>query len=168
MLHLVIVTLIIVLTGPMLFDAQSPVNWFGFAGVFAGMAFACAGLSVLIGVISPNSRVTVLWSQLIFIPSMLLGGLMLPYSLLPEAAGKVSQLLPATHAMNAFKGMAMGQTADFSAAGSLILLFLSGAIAFGLANFMFSWDSRSTGRRGHPALALLALLPFAIGLLLLG
>ena len=167
MLHLVIVTLIIVLTAPILFDARSPSNWLGFAGVFAAMSFACAGLGVRIGVVSPNSRVTVLWSQLIFIPSMLLGGLMLPYSLLPDVAGRISQLLPATHAMNAFKGMAMGQTADFSAAGSLILLFLSGVLAFGLANYMFSWDSHNTSRRGHPALALLAILPFAVGMFLL-
>jgi ABC-2 type transport system permease protein len=131
------------------------------------MAFACAGLGVLIGVISPSSQMTVLWSQLIFIPSMLLGGMMIPYSMLPEAAGKVAQLLPATHAMNAFRGLAMDLTADFDPLGSLIILLASGVLAFGLAIYLFNWDRRNTTQRGHPLLALLALLPYAVGILLL-
>ena len=68
----------------------------------------------------------------------------------------VAQLLPATHAMNAFNGLAMGATADFNPWASVIMLSLSGLIAFGLALYLFSWDSKNSKRRGHPALALLA------------
>ena len=110
---------------------------------------------------------TVLWSQLIFIPSMLLGGLMIPYNMLPDAVAKISQLLPATQAMNAFNGLAMGKVADFAPWGSIILLLLSGVLAFVLALYLFSWDSRNTARRGHPLLGLLALLPYAAGIFLL-
>lgn len=165
MLHLVIVTVIITAVGPLLFDAPSPVNWLNYALVFAALAFAMAGISVLIGVVSPSSRVTILYSQLLFIPSILLSGMMFPYDMLPDAAGKVAQLLPATQAMNAFNGLAMGGVADFQPWGSVIALFASGALAFGLAVYLFSWDSRNTARRGHPVLALLALLPYLIGLL---
>ena len=69
MLHLVIVAVIITATAPLLFDAPSPVNWLNYALIFGALAFAMAGISVLIGVVSPNSRVTVLYSQLVFIPS---------------------------------------------------------------------------------------------------
>ncbi len=165
-LHLVIVAGIITVTAPMLFEAPQPVNWLNFVLIFLAMAFACAGLSVLIGVVSPSSRMTVLWSQLVFVPSMLLGGLMLPYSMLPDIAGKFAQLLPATQAMNAFNGLAMGKEAAFSPWGSLIMLFASGVLAFGLAVYLFSWDSRNTARRGHTLLALLVLLPYVIGIFL--
>jgi len=167
MLHLVIVTVIITVTAPLLFDAPLPANWLHFALIFVAMAVACAGLSVLIGVVSPSSRMTVLWSQLVFVPSMLLGGLMLPYSMLPEIAGRLAQLLPATQAMNAFNGLAMGKAASFPPWGSVIMLSISGVLAFGLAVYLFSWDSRNTTRRGHPLLALLALLPYIAGILLL-
>jgi ABC-2 type transport system permease protein len=166
-LHLAIVTALITATAPLLFDAPLPINWPNFVLIFIAMAFSCAGLSVLIGVVSPNSRMTVLWSQLIFVPSMLLGGLMLPYSMLPAIAGKIAQLLPATQAMNAFNGLAMGKAADFSPWGSVVLLLISGLLAFGLAVYLFSWDSRNTTRRGNPILAILYFLPFAAGIFLL-
>jgi ABC-2 type transport system permease protein len=167
MLHLVIVSATITASAPLLFDAPLPVNWPNYVLVFVAMALACAGLGVLIGVISSSTRMTVLWSQLIFIPSMLLGGLMLPYSMLPDAVAKVSQLLPATQAMNAFNGLAMGREADFAPWGSVILLLLSGVLAFVLAIYLFSWDSRNATRRGHPLLAVLALVPYAAGIFVL-
>jgi len=164
MLHLAIVAAIITVTAPLLFDAPAPVNWLNYGLIFGALSFAMAGISVLIGVISPNSRVTVLYSQVFFIPSILLGGMMFPYNMLPDAAGKIAQLLPATQAMNAFNGLAMGGVADFSPWGSVIALVASGVLAFGLAVYLFSWDSRNTARRGHPLLALLFLLPFVIGI----
>lgn len=165
MLHLAIVAAIITLTGPLLFDAPAPENWLNYILVFIATALCMAGVSVLIGVVSPNSRVTVLYSQLIFIPSILLAGLMFPFSMLPDAAGMVARLLPATQAMNAFKGLAMGLEADFDPWFSLFALFASGLLAFGSAVYLFSWDSRNSTRRGHPIIALLFLLPFVLGLL---
>ena len=165
-LHMVVVTIIITATASLFFDAPLPVNWPAFVVTFLVTAFACAGLGLLIGVISPSSRMTVLWSQLIFLPSMMLGGMMMPYSMLPETVGKVAQLLPATQAMNAFRGLAQDMAADFDPWGSLIILLASGVVAFGLAIYLFNWDRRNTTQRGHPLLALLVLLPYVIGMLL--
>lgn len=166
-LHLAVVTLIITATASLLFDAPLPVNYAAYILVFVVTAFACAGMSVLIGVISSSTRMTVLWSQLIFLPSMLLGGVMVPYSFLPDAVGKFAMLLPTTHAMNAFSGMAMSGMADFNPWGSIIVLLFGGLIAFGLAIYLFNWDRHNTTRRGHPLIAALALLPYVVGVLVI-
>jgi len=163
-LHLVIVTVLITFSAPLLFDAPAPVSWANFVIVFLATLFAAAGLGVLIGVVSPNSRSTILLSQLLFLPSMLIGGLMLPYSMLPRAAQIIAQLLPSTHAMNAFKGLAMGQAADFWPWGSVIILLAGGLTAFGLAFYLFRWDSQHSRRRLPVAAALLAVLPYAVGI----
>jgi ABC-2 type transport system permease protein len=166
-LHLAIVSLIITASAPVLFDAPLPSNWLNYVTIVAATAFACAGISVLIGVVSPNSRMTVLWSQILFVPAMLLSGLMMPFRMLPTAAQMVSRLLPATQAMNALNGLAMGQTADFSPWGSVIVLLASGVMTFGLAVYLFNWDRRNASQRGHPSLALLVFLQYAAGVLLL-
>lgn len=164
-MHLMIVSVIIIISAPLMFDAPAPVNYLNFVVVLLALALASAGISVVIGVVSPSSRMTVLWSQLFFVPSMLLGGLMLPLSFLPPAAAKISLLLPATHAMNAFNGLAMGGEAVFSPWGSVAVLVTGGLLAFGLAIYLFSWDSRNTTRRGHPALGFLAMLPYVLSVL---
>jgi ABC-2 type transport system permease protein len=167
MIHMVIVTAVITVVGALVFGAATPASWPYFALTVVALAAASVGLSVLIGVISPSTRMTILWAQVVFVPSMLLGGLMLPYDLLPEAAGKISQLLPASHAMNAFKALAMGGEAGFNPTGSLIVLFASGVLGFGLALYMFNWDRQSGAQRGHPLMALLVLIPFVIGIFVL-
>jgi len=167
LLHLTIVSIIIAVCSKYIFKAPMPVNWGTYILVFFVLAIASAALAVLIGVVSANSRGTVLWSQLMFLPSMLLGGLMLPLSMLPAIALKFAQLLPATHGMNAFVGLAMGRSTVISSWGSVIVLTLGAILAFALALFLFMWDSRNTRRRGSPLLAILALLPYAIGIFIL-
>lgn len=164
-LHLVIVSTIIAVSAPLLFDAPIPASWLSFVMVFVAMALCLTGISVLIAVIASSSRMVILWSQLIFIPTMMLGGITFPIDFLPNAARKVAQLLPSTHAMNAFK-WTMGQETAFTPWGSVIVLALSGLLAFMLSVYLFSWDARNTERRGHPALALLILLPFIAGIFL--
>jgi len=166
-LHMLIVALIITATAPLLFGAPLPVNWGYLVLFFLLTAFASAGLGVLIGVISSSTRVTVLWSQLIFLPSMLLGGLMLPASMLPAALGKIGMLLPSTHAMNLYRGLAGGQAALVDPLWSALILLAGGVLSFGLSILLFSWDSQNQTRRGHPLLALLALVPYALGAILL-
>jgi len=67
--------------------------------------------------------------------------------------------------MNAFNALAMGRVTDFSAWGSIVVLMTSGILAFALAVFLFSWDSRNASRRAHPLLGLLVLLPYIAGIL---
>lgn len=166
-LHLAVVAAIITFTGSALFGAPLPESWAGFLVTAAATTLAFMGLSVLIGVASPGSRVQLLWAQAVFLPSMLLGGLMIPWDRLPSAPASLALLLPATHAMNAFAGLAMGSAADFSPWLSIAALLTSGALGLVLAAWLFSWDLHTTSRRGHPALALLVLLPYAVAMLLI-
>ncbi len=166
-LHLVVIAAIITLTAPVLFQGPLPGNWPGYALVFILTVAACTGLSLLIGVISTSSQMTVMWAQLVFLPSMILGGLMVPTSLLPKALGKIALLLPTTYAMDAFRGLAMGLPASFDPAWALLILLASSLLAFGLSIFLFTWDNPEARARQRLPLALLALLPYLIGVLLL-
>lgn len=168
MLHTTIVSAIIVMAGHWFFGAPLPIHWDAFALAYVALLLACCGLCVLIGVISPNSRMTVLWSQLVFTPSMLLGGLMLPFDMLPAAAQKVALLLPATHAMNAFKVLAMLKTPYVPSTGpwaSLGALALTGLLGLALAVLLFSWDSKNATRRVSTVAAVVVLLPFVLGVM---
>jgi ABC-2 type transport system permease protein len=166
LIHASLASLVIVVTGSLVFQAPVPGNWPAFALVFLVLALNCSGLGVLIGVVSSSSRITVLWSQLIYLPSMMAGGLMVPLQLLPAALMRVARLLPASYAMDAFKGLAMGMPGNYNPAWALLILGSSAVLAFALALYLFSWDSKNTTRRS-PLLGLLVLLPFILGMLFL-
>ena len=164
--HSLITSAIIIALGIVVFDAIPPVNWPAFVGLTFLTAFTCGTLGALIGVISENTRATVLWSQLIFLPSMLIGGLMMPIGILPEAVQPFSALLPTTHAMQSMLGLAYQAETIFNPWVSTGVLIASTGLAFGLAIYLFNWDNRNNARRGHPLMALLVLIPYVISMFL--
>jgi ABC-2 type transport system permease protein len=165
--HALIAATVIAVTAPLVFGGLAPQSWPALFGVLVVTAFACGGIGALFGVISANSRSTILWSQLIFLPSMLIGGLMIPLSLLPPEMLPVSALLPSTQAMQAIQGLAYGQATVIPPMAALAGLAGGALLSFGLATYLFNWDTRNASRRGHPALALLAWIPYALTILLI-
>ncbi|NQT66842.1 MAG: ABC transporter permease [Actinobacteria bacterium] len=69
MLHTIVIAIVIIPTASLFFGAPFPNKWIAFILVFLLTAFAFTGLGVLIGTLSSSSLATMLWSQLIFIPS---------------------------------------------------------------------------------------------------
>lgn len=165
--HALLVSAIIALTVKPFFGAPLPADWLSFWGITLLVALACAALGALIGVISSNTQVTVLWSQLIYLPSMMLSGMMVPLGMLPAGLARAAGLLPPTHAMRAFAAFAYGQPVSGSALASLLALAAGAVVALGLAMLLFRWDNQLAERRAHPALALLALAPYAVSVLFL-
>ncbi len=161
--HFLIAAAIITFSGPLLFKGVPPTHWGAYALLTLLVAFSYSAIGALIGVVADNSRTVLLLSQLIFLPSMLLGGLMLPLDLLPSSIRPLSSLLPATHAMQAYQGLAYGRQTVLDPRVSVLVLLTGGILAGGLAVYLFNWDSKNRARRGHPLLALLAVAPYLIG-----
>lgn len=160
--HMTIVATIMVLLAPALFAAVLPSNGLALVLAFLLMAVASVGIGLLLGVVAPNARATVLLAQAIFLPSMLIGGLMMPSSMLPDAMRQIALLLPTTHAMNIANALAYGIDTGLSPYVSMAVLVAGGLLALALAVYLFNWDSQNETRRGNPLLALLAVVPYAI------
>lgn len=164
--HSLIVSGMITALGISLFDGIAPVNWGAFILIAFLTACTCGTLGALIGVVSSNTRATVLWSQLIILPSMLIGGLMVPLSILPESVQPFAALLPTTHAMQAMLGIAYEVQSVFNPWVCIVVLLASTILAFGLSVYLFNWDSKNQSRRGHPLMAFLVLIPYVISFFL--
>jgi ABC-2 type transport system permease protein len=92
---------------------------------------------------------------------------MIPSNMLPASLYRISLLLPTTYAMNAWRGLAFGLPTTFAPVWGLFILLSSGLIAFVLAVYLFNWDSKNK-RSGHsPFLAVLTLVPYVLGAILL-
>lgn len=165
--HIILVSILITFTAGPLFKAGLPVNWGYFVLILLLTAFTMASIGMLIGVVSPNSRSIVLFSQSIFLPSMILGGLMVPSSMLPPGLYRISLLLPTSHAMNAWLSLAFGMAPVFDPRWALLVLLSSGVIAFALAIYLFNWDSKNKQSGHSPFLALITLVPYVLAAIFL-
>jgi ABC-2 type transport system permease protein len=164
--HVLVVSLMITLTAAPLFGATLPVNGGAFAGLLVLGAFAMCSMGALIGVVATNSRAVLGLSQAIFLPSMILGGLMMPLAMLPPAMQKITALLPASHIMQGMQGLAYALPTVFDPVASTVVTAAAGVLSFLLAIYLFNWDKQNQVRRGHPPLALLAAVPYAVALVL--
>lgn len=163
--HMVIITVVVTLAGARLFGGTLPASLTGFV-VAAALGFAAfAGLGLLVGVAAGNATVAILLSQLIYIPSIVLGGIMVPPSILPAALQRIALLLPARHVMEVFTGLAMPGS-------SAVPWFSIGVLGAGtilsvvLAGLLFEWDTRAAAPSRKAWLALLGVVPYAAAALL--
>lgn len=164
--HSLIVSVIIILTANPLFGGLNPTNWLALAGGALLTMFTMAALGALIGVVASGTRSTVLLGQAIYLPSILLGNMMIPVESLPESFQALAGLFPSTYAMTVFQHYAYGMSTVFDPLVSLVVLLTSIVITFALALYLFNWDSQNRARRGHPLLGLLAIVPFIAGMFL--
>ncbi len=99
-LHLSAVCALIYASAPLLFDAPMPAQPLPFIGGLALFVATSVALGTLLGLCCNTQGKATLYAQLIFLPSMMISGMMFPADLLPEAMQAVSSVLPATCAMN--------------------------------------------------------------------
>jgi ABC-2 type transport system permease protein len=166
LVHMVVVAAVIALAGPRLYGGALPASILGYAAAGALSYAAIAGIGALIGVAAANDRATMMVAQVVYIPSIILGGLMVPSAALTPALTRVSLLLPASHAMRLFTALGMAPGAGPFPWVSLVVLCSGAILAFGLAALVFQWDSRMSQPNRRAALALLAALPYVAAALI--
>lgn len=97
-IHLFIVSLIIFFIAPLFFNATVPDNLLLYFIVLVIFILTCLLIGSVLGLlIKDTSKVTML-SQLLFLPSIMLSGIMFPTTMLPDSMAHIGKLLPATWA----------------------------------------------------------------------
>lgn len=106
LVHMLIVSAIIYITAPIIFDAVRPSNGLMYFALIILVISVCTIIGMVIGLIAKNSTTMTMLSQLVFLPSMLIGGIMFPTELLPSILGKIGKILPATHSIKILTSLA--------------------------------------------------------------
>lgn len=153
-MHMVFVSAIITVAGVLAFGGRAPADWGRFALGWCCLVGAMAGAGLLVSVVATSTRAATLLAQLIYIPSIVLGGLMTPPDILPPALSRVAAIFPATHAMRVFRG-------DAGWWLSVLAMALSAAAAILISLALYEWDPKNERNNRRKVLALVALLPFA-------
>jgi ABC-2 type transport system permease protein len=98
-LNLTAVSAIIHTVSPLAFNATEPDNTIIYLSGFLLFLTATLLIGIILGLFAKNSAKLTVYSQLVFLPSMMLSGIMFPADMLPKPLEYIGLILPATHGM---------------------------------------------------------------------
>lgn len=94
--HLLIMSAVLYIAAPAIFDAALPAGLWRHFGALAVFLAASLALAAALGLAAKDPARASVLSMLVFLPSILLSGIMFPTALLPEALRALGKLFPAT------------------------------------------------------------------------
>jgi ABC-type transport system involved in cytochrome c biogenesis permease component len=115
---------------------------------FTLVSFAFIGLGLVIAMMADNVPAVQALGQCVFLPMLVIGGVAVPLSILPEWAQRVSSFFPGRYAVEALQSAVTGdgiRTAWFAA----FALVLIGAAASIAGAMMFRWDAQQRFARAR-------------------
>ena len=95
-LHLMIKSMVILLLAPILFKANLPSQFPLFFLTLAIYIFVSLSIGSILGLTVNNQAKLTMIAQLIFLPSIMLSGIMFPITLLPDFLQAIGRLFPAS------------------------------------------------------------------------
>lgn len=94
--HLMMMCIIIVLLAPILFEATLPNNLPIFFIALAVYVIVSLSIGSILGLVVKNQAKLTMIAQLVFLPSIMLSGIMFPIELLPKTFEMVGKIFPAS------------------------------------------------------------------------
>ena len=91
-----LLSVLILLLAPALFDAVPPANLFLFFAALAVYTAVSLSIGCALGLALQNQAKLVMFSQLFFLPSIMLSGIMFPSEFLPDFLRKAGLIFPAS------------------------------------------------------------------------
>lgn len=128
--NIMIVAVIILFSAPYLFQAEWPQSIPLHIFCMAIVAIASEALGVLLACFVKKQSSLTLVGQCLFLPTVMLSGIMFPASLLPKPMQAIGEMLPATH------GMRLASEGALQFAPLLALLSLT-IVAFAVSVMLF-------------------------------
>ncbi|MBH1939776.1 ABC transporter permease [Mobilitalea sibirica] len=94
--HLFLTSIIIFLVAPIAFDATRPDNILFYFVSLAIFLIVCLSVGTVLGLYIKSTSKLTMFSQILFLPSLMLSGIMFPVELLPKGLQTAGFLFPAT------------------------------------------------------------------------
>lgn len=125
--HLFAVSLIIFFIAPIVFNASVPDNLLLYFIVLAVFIFTCLLIGTVLGLFVKSMARLTMVSQFLFLPSIMLSGIMFPTEMLPKIFEYVGKIFPATWA---YINMCKDNFSELSII-PLILIVIAAAVVIG-------------------------------------
>lgn len=130
LLHIMMVACIILFTAPFLFGVDLPQHIpLHLISVFI-IAVCSSAFGALIACLVKKQTTLTLVGQLLFLPTVMLSGIMFPASLLPKVMQSIGSLLPASQGLSLIAGDSLRTEPLLMLTGMTLIVFVMSAVLF--------------------------------------
>lgn len=126
--HLMIMCVVILLLAPILFEATLPANFPLFFLALAIYIIVSLSIGSVLGLVVKNQAKLTMIAQLVFLPSIMLSGIMFPIELLPQAFEIIGKVFPASWGYK----LMLNDGFQFENLWCLLLVFFAAVIMCGI------------------------------------
>ncbi|MBE7721574.1 MAG: ABC transporter permease [Lacrimispora celerecrescens] len=126
-------------TGAVFFGYELKGSWLLFWGAYLLVMLSMFSIGLLVGGISPDTKIAGAAASLLYFPMLIFSGATLPYEVMPAAFQKAADLLPLTQGIKLLKAASLGQPMDKVFIPVMVMIGIA-VICISISLRFFKWE----------------------------
>lgn len=139
MIYSLIALVLIYLVSVLLFGMKLRGAFLPFMGAFFLVMTSMFSIGMLVGGVSPNTKIASVLASLLYFPMLIFSGATLPYEVMPAVLQKLADLLPLTQGIKLLKAASLGLPAE-NVMASLAVMAVITVVCGGISIRFFKWE----------------------------
>ena len=139
MIYSLIALVLIYLVSVLLFGMKLWGAYLPFMGAFFLVMISMFSIGMLVGGVSPNTKIASVLASLLYFPMLIFSGATLPYEVMPAVLQKLADLLPLTQGIKLLKAASLGLPAE-NVMASLAVMAVITVVCGGISIRFFKWE----------------------------
>lgn len=139
MIYSLIALVLIYLVSVLLFGMKLRGAFLPFMGAFFLVMISMFSIGMMVGGVSPNTKIASVLASLLYFPMLIFSGATLPYEVMPAVLQKLADLLPLTQGIKLLKAASLGLPAE-NVMASLAVMAVITVVCGGISIRFFKWE----------------------------
>ena len=139
MIYSLIALVLIYLVSVLLFGMKLQGAFLPFMGAFFLVMISMLSIGMMVGGVSPNTKIASVLASLLYFPMLIFSGATLPYEVMPAVLQKLADLLPLTQGIKLLKAASLGLPAE-NVMASLAVMAVITVVCGGVSIRFFKWE----------------------------
>ncbi len=131
--------ILIYVAAAVFFNYELNGSWIEFLGGYFLVMLSMFSIGLLVGGISPNTKIASVIASLLYFPMLIFSGATLPYEVMPIALQKIADILPLTQGIKLLKAASLGLPMD-SVIVPVIVMIAIATICTIISLRFFKWE----------------------------
>lgn len=139
MIYSLIALVLIYIVSVLLFGMKLRGAFLPFMGAFFLVMISMFSIGMMVGGVSPNTKIASVLASLLYFPMLIFSGATLPYEVMPAVLQKLADLLPLTQGIKLLKAASLGLPAE-NVMASLAVMAVITVVCGGVSIRFFKWE----------------------------